>query len=297
MLSNVRTPDGRVLDVLAAASGDVPLVYHSGTPTAAVANPDFEAAAAAHGLRLVTWSRPGYATSTPQPGRTVASVAADTATVLDALGADRFLTVGWSGGGPHALACAALLPARCLAAATVAGVAPWHADGLDWLAGMGAENIEEFGAAAAGGEHLTRYLEAAAEQLVDVTADQLAESLGDLAAAADVATFHGAFGDWQAAVFRKAVSTGIAGWRDDDLAIITDWGVDLADIARPVRVWQGDVDRMVPGAHGRWIAAARPRSGTAFSGRARATCRWSPATASPRSSTTWSPSPGEEVAG
>jgi pimeloyl-ACP methyl ester carboxylesterase len=106
--------------------------------------------AARYGLRTVLHARPGYAGSTPLPGRSVADVAADVAVVVDALGADEFVTVGWSGGGPHALATAALLPDRCLGAATIAGVAPYAAAGLDWLAGMGVENIEEFGAAVAG---------------------------------------------------------------------------------------------------------------------------------------------------
>ena len=76
-------------------------------------------------------------------------VAEDTAAVLDELGTDTFVTVGWSGGGPHALACAAALPGRCLAAASIAGVAPYAAKGLDWLAGMGPENVAEFGSSAA----------------------------------------------------------------------------------------------------------------------------------------------------
>src|SRR5262249_59603081 len=106
-------------------------------------------AAAERGFRLVQYTRPGYGGSTPAPGRRVADAAGDVAAVLDALGVAEFLTVGWSGGGPHALACAAGLPGRCLAAASMAGVAPYRAEGLDWLHGMAGENVAEFSAALA----------------------------------------------------------------------------------------------------------------------------------------------------
>jgi pimeloyl-ACP methyl ester carboxylesterase len=143
----IQTPDGRWLEVLASDGDGLPLLFHNGTPGGLTAFGPMTDAAAARGLRTVMYARPGYGESTPQPGRQVADCAADAAAVLDQLGADRFLTIGWSGGGPHALACAARLPGRCLAAASLAGVAPSRADGLDWLAEMGPENIEEFSAA------------------------------------------------------------------------------------------------------------------------------------------------------
>src|SRR5580658_3573538 len=136
---------GRQLEALASGPADaLAVVLHNGTPAGLVAAPPAAAAAAERGLRLMLYSRPGYGASTPDPGRRVCGAAADLAAVLDGLGVAEFVTVGWSGGGPHALACAALLPGRCLAAATMAGVAPYQAEGLDWLAGMGAENLEEF---------------------------------------------------------------------------------------------------------------------------------------------------------
>ena len=141
---------GRQLEVLVSGPEDgLPLVFHEGTPGGLVAFPPMVTAAAERGLRTVMYARPGYGASTPQPGRRVADAAADVTAVLDALGAGDFVTAGWSGGGPHALACAALLPGRCRAAATIAGVAPRQADGLDWLAGMGEENLAEFAAAQA----------------------------------------------------------------------------------------------------------------------------------------------------
>ncbi|MFE2431661.1 alpha/beta fold hydrolase [Streptomyces sp. NPDC059373] len=255
-MTNLHLADGRTLEYLVAGPADgTPLVLHNGTPSAAVFFEPMVAAAARHGLRVVVHSRPGYAASSPQPGRTVAAVAADVAAILDELGVDRFLTVGWSGGGPHALACAALLPGRCLAAATVAGVAPHGVEGLDWLGGMGAENIEEFGAAAAGEGPLTAFLSAQVPGLAEVQAGEIAAALGDLVSDVDRNALTDEFADYMAATFRAAVSGGIAGWRDDDLAFVGDWGFDLGAVEAPVSVWQGAEDRMVPYAHGRWLAS------------------------------------------
>ncbi len=203
-------------------------------------------------------SRPGYASSDPMPGRSVADAAADVATILDSLGAHRFVTIGWSGGGPHALACAALLPERCAAAATIAAIAPYPADGIDWMAGMGEENVEEFGAALNAEEALSAYLAEEAVGLSQVTASDLDDALGDLVSDVDRASLTGRFAEWAAASFRKAVSTGIAGWRDDDLAFVKPWGFEITKIKCPVAVWQGAQDRMVPFSHGQWLAAHLP---------------------------------------
>jgi pimeloyl-ACP methyl ester carboxylesterase len=262
----VRTPDDRVLDVLVSGPEDgLALVFHTGTPSGLVDSGPIVPVAAARGLRTVLYARPGYGTSTPQPGRLVADAAADVDAILAHLRIDEFVTAGWSGGGPHALACAALLPVRCLAAATIAGVAPSDSPGLDWLAGMGEENVEEFSAANAGEADLTSFLEAAAGVMRDLTAAQVVEGLGGLVSEADQAAVTGEFAEYLAAAFRAALTTGIAGWRDDDLAFAKDWGLSLDALghATPVAIWQGDQDRMVPGAHGAWLAAniplARPR--------------------------------------
>ncbi|MGP8000599.1 MAG: alpha/beta fold hydrolase [Streptosporangiaceae bacterium] len=254
------TPDGRRLEVLTAGpAGGLPLLFHNGTPSGLVAFEPMTAAAADRGLRTVMYARPGYGQSAPRPGRSVADTVGDASTVLDDLGADQFVTVGWSGGGPHALACAALLPGRCLAAASLAGVAPAQAAGLDWLAGMGPENIEEFGAARRGEAALTAYLTPEAEQLGHVTGEQVAAALGGLVSAADREVVTAGFADYLAAAFRAALSTGIAGWLEDDLAFVSGWGFPVQQAGQvPVAVWQGSEDRMVPGSHGAWLAGHIP---------------------------------------
>src|ERR1700761_9371132 len=178
---------GRSVEVIAAPAADgLPLVFHTGTPAGLVPCEPFFELAARHRLRGVLYSRPGYGSSDPLPGRRVAHAAADVAAIVDRLGGTSFVTAGWSGGGPHAPAGAALLPGRCLAAATLAGVAPHSATGLDWLAGMGPENVEELVAAAAGEAALTEMLAAAASLIAGVTAAEVADSFG-LLTAPDVA--------------------------------------------------------------------------------------------------------------
>jgi len=252
----VRAAGGRDLEVLVdGPDGGTVLLFHNGTPTAAVRNPHVVNPAAQHGMRTVTYSRPGYAASTEHHGRTVADAAQDSEAVLDALDADHFVTLGWSGGGPHALACAALLPERCAAAATMAAVAPYGAAGVNWFAGMGPENIAEFGAAVEGEQPLAEFLEKAASDLRTITGQEVAGALGGLVSEVDKRALTGEFADVLAEAFRRAVSNGIAGWRDDDIAFVRPWGFDLKRVRVPVAIWQGAQDRMVPFDHGRWLAA------------------------------------------
>src|ERR1700728_3127418 len=186
------TADGRDIEYLTAGPQDgLPLVVHEGTPVGLLLNARLATAAAERNLRVVLAARPGYEASTPRPGRTVADIVPDTAAVLDALGAGEYLSIGFSGGGPHTLACAALAPGRCLAAASVAGVAPYTADDLDFLAGMGPENIEEFGLAVRGTEALTPFLEKQAAALGEITGDQIVAALGGLISGADAAVLTG----------------------------------------------------------------------------------------------------------
>ena len=255
----VKLGDGRSVEVgTAGPTTGLPLVFHTGTPAGLAGYEPLFSAAAELGLRTVQYSRPGYGDSDARPGRRVADAAADVAAILDHLGFDRFVTAGWSGGGPHALACAALLPDRCLAAATIAGVAPYDAAGLDWLDGMAPENLDEFALAVQGEEKLSDFLSQVAATMANVTPDQLADAFGDLVTAPDKAAMTGGFASFMTEQTKAAVRTGIAGWRDDDLAVVAGWGFDVAGITIPVAVWQGDADAMVPFAHGTWLAANIP---------------------------------------
>ena len=251
-----RSPQGGDLEVLLSGPQDgLTLLYHSGTPSGAVPFPMLQRATDRLGLRWVTYSRPGYGASTPreEPG-TLADDVADSAVVLDAVGAGDFVTLGWSGGGPRAIACAALLPDRCRAAASLAGVGPWGADGLDWFAGMGQDNIDEFSAAARGSAELQAWFAEHGTASLQASAEQVADALGGLASPVDRAALTGEFADYLAASFQHAGRQGVRGWHDDDLLLTEPWGFDLGAIGVPVSVWQGEQDRMVPFGHGQWLA-------------------------------------------
>jgi pimeloyl-ACP methyl ester carboxylesterase len=250
--------DGRVLDVRVSGPADgMPLVFHHGTPGSRAAFRGIERAAHARGLRVVTTSRPGYGGSTRLAGRAVVDVVSDTGAVLAAIGAERCLVAGWSGGGPHALACAARLDAAA-AVLVIAGVAPYRAEGLQFLDGMGEENLTEFGAAAAGEQVLRPYLEEVGDQVKDATVAHIISSLDTLLPEVDVAVLTDEFGEDMAAAFREGLRVGIDGWLDDDLAFVEEWGFDLSEIDVPTSVWQGSEDLMVPFAHGRWLSTHVP---------------------------------------
>jgi pimeloyl-ACP methyl ester carboxylesterase len=260
----VRGPRGRALEVEVSGPDDGhAVVFHNGTPSAGSLFAPLIELGASRGLRHVAYSRPGYAGSDRDEGRTVADCAADVAAVADELGVREFFTVGVSGGGPHALACAALLGERVLAAATIGSVAPFDAAGLDWSAGMGQENLEEFAAAQGGPEELRSFLEREREQMLAASGADIHESLDGLLSDVDRRALSGDFAEHLAQNMRRGLAPGIWGWFDDDVAHMRDWGFDLGTIARPVTVWQGREDLFVPFAHGEWLAAnvggARPQ--------------------------------------
>lgn len=245
--------DGRRLEVRVSGPEEgPPLIFHHGTPGAAVANRALERAAHRRGLRLVTMSRPGYAASTRQRGRRVVDVVADTSHVLSWLGSTRCLVAGWSGGGPHALACAARLEGVA-GALVIAGVAPSDAPGLDWLGGMGQDNLDEFAAARDGEAPLRRFLERFEEPFKHISADQIVESMRSILPAPDQAVITDEFGEDLAAQFNAALGTGVEGWLDDDLAFTRPWGFDVDEVRVATMIWQGEEDLMVPFAHGQWL--------------------------------------------
>jgi pimeloyl-ACP methyl ester carboxylesterase len=211
---------------------------------------------------VVAWSRPGYGGSTRRAdGATTATVAddaADVAVILDHLGLGEFVSVGWSGGGPRSLACAAVLPDRCRAAVCGVGLVPHAEYDGDLRTGMGEENVAEFTAAMDGSEALTALLDDFAPGVFAATAADVADSLGTLAPPVDRAALTGDLAELIAATFRRAGEQGIVGWHDDDLTMLRPWGFSVKDITVPVAVWQGTEDMMVPFAHAEWLAAHIP---------------------------------------
>jgi pimeloyl-ACP methyl ester carboxylesterase len=256
---DVTLRDGRTLHVYEDGDPHCPaVVVHNGTPSSGLLYRAHAEDAQARGIRLVGFDRAGYGTSTANPGRAVADVAADVVDVLDALGVDRFATWGISGGGPHALACAALLPERCVAAASLASPAPWGAEGLDWLAGQGEANVKEFDAVLAGQATLELLLRRNATEMFAGTAADLREALLTILTPVDQEALTAEFGDYLYSAMERGAAGRIDGWRDDNLAFVAPWGFEPEDIRVPVLLWQGVHDLMVPPAHGRGLAARIP---------------------------------------
>jgi pimeloyl-ACP methyl ester carboxylesterase len=256
---DVPLPDGRTLHAFeSGVPKGVPVVYHHGTPASGLQARTWQKDAAEKGLRFLSYDRAGYGGSSRHRDRRVADVAADVAALLDHLGIDRFLTWGVSGGGPHTLACAALLPDRVIAAATVASAAPYDAEGLDFLAGMGQDNLDEFAAAVAGEDELRPYLDKALVDIRQTTPEGLKRVLDSLLPPVDKAALTGERAEFVHASALHGMENGVDGWLDDDFAFTSPWGFDLSSIGVPVRLLQGEQDLMVPFAHGQWLADRIP---------------------------------------
>lgn len=257
----VPTPDGRELEVLVAGSeAGFPLVFHHWIPGAAVPFGILERAATDRGLQVISYSRPGYGRSTPRADAdstaTVADDALDTATILNRLGLGGFITVAWSGGGPRGFACAAVLPDRCLAAATLASPVPPDAEGFDPLAGMTAQNVEEYTATHQGTQALTANLEEFVAPLLHATDDQIAAALRAMFGP----SITGELAEYAVACMKHSVHQGVVGWRDDNLTHTRWWGFDLAHIRVPMSIWHGVQDANLAPAHGVWLSQHVPRA-------------------------------------
>jgi pimeloyl-ACP methyl ester carboxylesterase len=256
---DVALRDGRTLHVYDEGDPDgLAIVEHHGTPGSGLSYPPDLELARERGLRVVSYDRAGYGGSTPKRGRVVADIAADIEDVLDALGVDRFASLGGSGGAPHSLALGALLPERCVAVGAVASPTPWEAEEIDQTAGMGEQNVEEFTAALEGAQALEAFLGPLREELLAASAEELRDVIVTLLPPVDREVLTGERAAHAKANIERALAPGVAGWRDDDLAFVRPWGFELDAIAVPALLWQGVQDLMVPVAHGRWLAERIP---------------------------------------
>jgi pimeloyl-ACP methyl ester carboxylesterase len=246
--AEVELSDGRTLHYYDTredqSDARVAVFWHHGTPNVGSPPEPLFPAAAQNGLRWVSYDRPAYGGSTANPGRDVASAAADVSAIADALSISRFAVVGHSGGGAHALACGALLPERVLAVVSISATAPFDAEGLDWYAGWSRSGGAEQRAARVGRAALEAYLPSA-------------EFDPDTFTPGDQSALEGRW-SWLAGVAGQAMEEGDDGMVEDLLAGAQGWGFAPADITVPVLIVHGDMDRMVPSAHGEWLAAHCP---------------------------------------
>jgi pimeloyl-ACP methyl ester carboxylesterase len=255
----VETAGGRSLGVHDGGDpGGAPVVIHHGTPGSGLLYAPAEALAREQGIRLIGYDRPGYGDSTRVPGRSIADCAADVGAIADALELDRYTSWGISGGGPHVLACAALCDDRLTAVASLAAVAPWNSDGLDWLAGMGDSNIDEFDAVLAGETALRPLLDRDRAEMLAAAPNELVTVWESLLGDEDRSVLSEEFAAYILAAGALGLRDGVDGWLDDNLAFVEPWGFAPESVNRPVLLLHGADDRFVPVSHGRWLAARIP---------------------------------------
>ena len=258
MQRTVLTPDGRVLAV--EEGGDPagrPVLVHGGTPNSRHLYDDHARDAAERGLRLISYDRPGYGGSSPQPGRTVADCASDARAICADLGIDRLAMWGISGGGPHVLACAALLPDLVTAVASLASLAPYDADGLDYFAGMGQDNVDDTQLFFADNAAARARTDQFRDEFLAASPDDLSAGMQSLLTPTDAAVLKGELAEFMAYSMQDGLAAGSQGWWDDNCLVLP-WGFDVADITIPVLLLHGMEDMFVPFGHGEWLAAHIP---------------------------------------
>jgi pimeloyl-ACP methyl ester carboxylesterase len=181
---------------------------------------------------------------------------------LDGKNITKFVSIGWSGGGPHCIANT--FEPRNVGAISLAGVGAFGVDDLDFLEGMGPENHDEFGAALKGEAVIDQWMNDNAVAMKSVSGNDIREAFGGLIGDADKAVLEGDEADAMAASMRSALAVSFDGWIDDDLVFVKPWGFDLAEITKPVFLWQGDDDFMVPHAHSYWLEKHIPTAKLSF---------------------------------
>jgi pimeloyl-ACP methyl ester carboxylesterase len=247
--------DGRGLSVQTwGPSGGRPVFMLHGTPGCRLGPRPKAAVLHRLGMRLISYDRPGYGDSDRLPGRVVAHAAADVEAVADALEIEDFAVVGRSGGGPHALACAALLPDRVSAAAVLVGLAPRTAQGLDWYAGMSPGNVEVYRTAELGFAALAELIGPRAELIRSDPAANLPYADPGLPRSDRRVVADFTIRTMLVENFAEALKHSGDGWIDDVTSFSRPWGFDLGWIRAPMLLWHGALDIFSPVGHSRWLA-------------------------------------------
>jgi pimeloyl-ACP methyl ester carboxylesterase len=212
------------------------------------------------GVQLISFDRPGYGGSDRIEGRNVADAASDVLAIADAYDLETFAVVGRSGGGPHALACAALLPDRMTRAAVLVGIAPHGADGLDWFDGMAQSNVAEFEAAASGYAHIVAHTKELASATRADPASLIVRLQAELPESDRRVVADQGIRSKLVETYAEALRTSDYGWVDDALAFCSPWGFDPTAVMVPVLLWHGDGDVFSPASHARWLASRIPNA-------------------------------------
>ncbi|MFD9126449.1 alpha/beta fold hydrolase [Kitasatospora sp. NPDC059571] len=255
MLQVVEAAGGRRLAV--ETTGDPsgrPVFLLHGTPGSRVGPMPRSSVLALLGVRLISFDRPGYGGSGRMPGRTVAAASGDVTAIADALGLGTFAVLGRSGGGPHALACAALLPDRVERVAALVSLAPRFAEGLDWYGGMTRSNVQEYSEVERGVEYFGDLFRFRSKLIRDDPHALINDLVPELPPTDRALVSDAGIRRMLLATYQEAFRHGADGWIDDVLAFTTPWGFDVASITVPTRLWHGAADQFSPVDHSRWLA-------------------------------------------
>ncbi len=211
------------------------------------------------GVRAVALNRPGVGASTRKPGRRMADDVSDVRELIEHLEVERFVSVGWSGGGGRALGSAFI--DGCVGVHTIAGIPSQDPNDPRWMAAVSLERHEKAQINRADFEALLKTRSANFDEEKDVTsAFMLADLEQYLPRFADFKDEYTVFADDFARSIRVALANGPEADADDYAANIHLWGFDIDQINKPVTIWHGDLDEDVEIQYGEYNQSQIPGS-------------------------------------
>jgi pimeloyl-ACP methyl ester carboxylesterase len=204
------------------------------------------------GLFVIGYDRPGYGGSTAQPGRTIADHAADLTAIASHLQITQLATVGFSGGGSHAVASAVLLPDLVVASVAFCPPRPIETPSVGLTAEEEVNPQPIFDPLAA-----RPPLEQEREEILAITQEGILEVNLAFPEKQRVST---AFLDFHYGSMKAAIQPGAEGPLEDIRAYFTPWGLDLNANRIPIAIWHGKADATVSYTHGEWLAENTPHA-------------------------------------
>ncbi|WP_062267668.1 alpha/beta fold hydrolase [Endozoicomonas arenosclerae] len=249
-IKNLTLNDGRSLEYYCSRPSGPAVIFHHGTANDLSTAQLLEPAIHKLGARVISYSRPGYAGSSPMKGRSVQSCVEDIRALLEALKLDSFVTAGWSAGGPHALALAAAFPDRCRGASVIGsvGMPDEH-----FRKGMSELTMMVLTLAELGEPELRQWIVENREMMLCDSSQALIASLDLLLADSDRDALNDGFAELLLGALHRAMETE-NGWVEDHLTLVKNWGFSPETIGCSVTVWCGDEDRVIPPSHSRGLA-------------------------------------------
>ena len=252
MSSSLKLSDGRALDYTDnGVSSKSALILHHGTPTSMAVWGTWLAAIAEVGIRAIAFTRPGYAGSDRKVDHTVISANNDLEEILNHLEVENFVSIGWSGGGPYALASGLL--ERCSGVQLIASVSPYDAEDFDWFQDQSPESIEEAKISVASLADSIAFKQGYYAEIRDRKAEEFLVEYAKRASFSSFENVYRAFAEDLSLSLRDALRVGVIGYAEDEYAFLRNWGFEVKDVRVPVVIWQGLDDLSVSPHMARWF--------------------------------------------